>query len=353
MMGVKMKYLRNAWYAGALSTELDSGPVSRELLGDRMVLFRSESGRTAALSDRCPHRFAPLSLGRVAGEHIECGYHGLRFDGSGKCVLNPHGDKRISPRAEVGSWPTRERYGFVWFWPGDPKLADDASIPPYPFNADPDRFAVVYGHIDVAAHYELVVDNLLDLSHVEFLHPLFKQSGGVDSHQMSYGVEGTTVIANRLKPNVEIQGLARFFWTSPSKRFDARSNMRWLPPSALIFDLGGTECGAPVEEGVCLPNAHLIPPASEFCCHYFWSIARNRQIDDEESGRGLQQITQKVFTTEDIPMIEAQQRNIGQVTDILSLRPLTLEPDTPAVRARLILADLIRRETDAQAAAAE
>lgn len=348
-----MKYLRNAWYVGALSAELDSGPVSRELLGKKMVLFRTENGRTAALSDRCPHRFAPLSLGRVAGDNIECGYHGLRFDGSGKCVLNPHGDKRISPRAEIDAWPTRERYGFVWFWPGDPELAIEASIPPYPFNEDPSQFAVVYGHIDVAAHYELVVDNLLDLSHVEFLHPLFKQAGGVDAHRTSYGVEGTTVTASRWKPNVEIQGLARLFWTSPSTRFDARSNMRWLPPSALIFDLGGTECGAPAEEGVRLPNAHLITPASDFRCYYFWSIARNRRIDDEEAGRRLQQIAQRVFTTEDIPMIEAQQRNIGPVPDILSLRPLTLEPDTPAIRARLILSDLIRRETDMRAAATE
>jgi vanillate O-demethylase monooxygenase subunit len=348
-----MQYLRNAWYAGALSGELDDGPISRKLVGEQMVLFRTASGQAAALADRCPHRFAPLSLGHVEGDSIECGYHGLRFARSGKCVLNPHGDRRIPTRAEVFSWPTSERYGFVWFWPGDPARADESLIPPYPFNDDPDHFSAVYGYIDVAAHYELLVDNLLDLSHVEFLHPMFKQSGGVGAHKTSYSVEGTIVCANRLKPNVEIQGLARLFWTSESKRFDARSNMRWLPPSALIFDLGGTECGAPVEEGVCLPNAHLVTPAGDFRCHYFWSIARNRQIDDPEAGRKLQEITQRVFTTEDIPMIEAQQRNLGKTADILALRPVTLEPDTPAVRARMILADLIRREAAEGSAAAE
>jgi hypothetical protein len=100
--------------------------------------------------------------------------------------------------------------------------------------------------------------------------------------------------------------------------------------------------------GVCLPNAHLIPPASGFRCHYFWPIARNRQIDNEKASRSLQQVAQKIFTTEDIWMIEAQQRNIESVTNILSLRPVTLELDTPAVWAPRILANLIRSQAQGQ-----
>ena len=343
----EIPYLRNAWYVGALSSEVAKGPVSRQLLGQSMVLFRTESGKAAVLADRCPHRFAPLSLGCVKGESIECGYHGLRFDPSGKCVLNPHGDHAVPRRSDVASWPAHERYGYVWFWPGDPKRADEKLIPSLPFNEDPKTFAVIYGYVDVAAHYELVVDNLLDLSHVEYLHPLFRQSGGVAAHKTSYAVEGHTVTAKRLKPNVEIQGLMRFFWTSPSKRFDARANMSWNPPSLMSFDLGGTECGAPPEEGVCMPQTHMITPASDLHCHYFWSVARNREIDSEEASKKLYDITQNVFEKEDVPMIEAQQRNVGEVTDILSLGPVALDPDTPAVRARQILRDLIRSETAA------
>lgn len=346
-----MSYLQNAWYVAALSSELSDNVISRELLGKQMMICRMSDG-VAMLEDSCPHRFAPLSRGKRHESSIECGYHGLRFDRMGKCVLNPHGDGRISSRGQVTAWPTIEKYGFIWFWPGDASIVDEAQIPPYPFNADPSHFAVVYGYIDVQANYQLLVDNLLDLSHVEYLHPLFAQPGGVAAHQTSFSVEGSTVISRRLKPNVDIQGLAKFFWTSPSKRFDARSNMTWLPPSALIFDLGGTECGAPDEEGVCLPNAHLVTPANELRSHYFWSIARNRRIDDLEVGEKLQSVTQNIFLTEDIPMIEAQQRNIGAVTDILSLRPVTLEPDAPAVHARIILADLIKREAEGGNAAA-
>ncbi len=345
-----MPFLRNAWYAAALSSEVSEKPLARQLLGENIALFRTAEG-VGAVEDRCPHRFAPLSLGKVQAESIECGYHGLRFAKDGKCVLNPHGNKAIAPNAHVRGYPAHERYGFIWFWPGDPARANIADIPAFPFNEDPQNFTPVFGYLDVAANYQLVVDNLLDLSHVEWLHPMFAQSGGVDAHKTEYAVDGVTVHARRAKPNVELQGLARLYWTSPSQRFDARSNMTWMPPSNMSFDLGATECGAPVEEGVCLPNAHLVTPATEYRAHYFWSIARNRQVNDEAASAKLQAIAQRIFTTEDIPMIEAQQRNIGNVTDILSLKPVSIDPDIPAVRARRILAELIRgEETKAQAA---
>jgi phenylpropionate dioxygenase-like ring-hydroxylating dioxygenase large terminal subunit len=347
-----MTFLRNAWYAAALSSEVTDKPFARQLLGENIVLFRTGEG-IGAVEDRCPHRFAPLSLGKVQGESIECGYHGLRFGKDGRCVLNPHGNKAIASNSHVRGYPAHERYGFIWYWPGDPALADKDAIPEFAFNEDPEHFTPVYGYLDVAANYQLVVDNLLDLSHVEWLHPMFAQSGGVDAHKTEYSVEGTTVYAKRLKPNVELQGLARLYWTSPATRFDARSNMKWMAPSNMSFDLGATECGAPAEEGVCLPNAHLVTPATEYRAHYFWSIARNRQVGDAGASAKLQSIAQRIFSTEDIPMIEAQQRNIGEVTDILALKPVSIEPDIPAVRARRILAELIRNEENSKKVAAE
>ena len=176
---------------------------------------------------------------------------------------------------------------------------------------------------------------------------------GVDAHKTEYGVEGNVVFARRAKPNVELQGLAKLYWTSPSQRFDARSNMEWMAPSNLRFDLGATECGAPVEDGVCLPNAHLVTPATEYRSHYFWSIARNRKIGDAAESAKLQAIAQRIFTTEDIPMIEAQQRNMGAETDVLAFKPMSIEPDIPAVRARRMLAERIRDEQTQARQAAE
>src|SRR5689334_15975240 len=86
--------LRNSWYCAAWGSELDVGAmIDRTILDERIVLFRDEDGEGVALSNRCPHRFAPLSMGKIVeGGAIECVYHGLRFNAQGSCVLNPHGE---------------------------------------------------------------------------------------------------------------------------------------------------------------------------------------------------------------------------------------------------------------------
>jgi len=120
--------------------------------------------------------------------------------------------------------------------------------------------------------------------------------------------------------------------------------MRWSAPSVLHFDLGVTEEGAPEADGVCLPNAHMVTPQDEFNSHYFWSIARNRKIDDADASQHLFNVANKIFATEDLPMIEAQQENMDGRTDLMAMKPVSLEPDIPAVRARRILRQLIEDE---------
>lgn len=340
-----MPYLRNSWHAAALSSEVADKPFARTLLDEPIVFFRTSAGKIVALQDKCPHRFAPLSLGKVRGDVLECGYHGLQFAEGGVCASNPHGNKDVPRNSSIKSYPVVENYGFVWFWPGDANLADESLVPAFPEMNDTAHFTTVYGCLHTKANYELVIDNLLDLSHVEFLHPMFQQPEGVDAHRTEFRQEGNSVIANRWKPNSLIHGLAgNLYWTSDSKRGDARAHMRWSAPSTLHFDLGVTEVGASEEEGICLPNAHLVTPEDEFNCHYFWAIARNRKLNDEEASRKLFNIANRIFVEEDLQMIEAQQRRMGERTDLMAMKPLSLEPDIPAVRARRILAQLIDDE---------
>ena len=114
-----MTYLRNCWYAAAWSHEVvGTRPLARQLLGEHVVLFRTETGTLTLLADRCPHRFAPLSMGKVVGETIQCPYHGLRFGTDGACAHNPHYDA-LPKAAQVKSWPVLERHGMIWCWPGD------------------------------------------------------------------------------------------------------------------------------------------------------------------------------------------------------------------------------------------
>src|SRR2546430_527577 len=118
-------FLKNAWYVASTSKELaDRRIVGRKLLNDRIVIFRTQGGQVSAVLDRCIHRHAPLSLGKVVGETIECGYHGARFNADGRCVHIP-GQTTIAAKAKVRAYPVIERYGFIWVWMGDAQHAHE------------------------------------------------------------------------------------------------------------------------------------------------------------------------------------------------------------------------------------
>jgi vanillate O-demethylase monooxygenase subunit len=117
-------FLRNAWYMAGWSAEIGNALLRRRLLGVPLLLFRKMDGNVAALIDRCPHRFAPLSLGERDGDCVTCPYHGLTFDADGRCVRNPFADT-LPKGAKVRSFPVAERDGIIWFWPGQRELADE------------------------------------------------------------------------------------------------------------------------------------------------------------------------------------------------------------------------------------
>jgi len=161
-------FLKNCWYVAAWDHELDDGFLAHTILGEPVVLFRSSDGAAVALENRCCHRHLPLSEGRLVGDTLECGYHGLAFGFDGKCVNVP-GRAAIPSDARVRSYPVIERYRWIWIWMGDPALADAAAIPDYHWNDDPEWLA--YGDVYyVKDDCRLLIDNLMDLSHIQFLH---------------------------------------------------------------------------------------------------------------------------------------------------------------------------------------
>lgn len=161
-------FQENAWYAAALSAEVTRTPLRRLILGDAVVLFRAEAGDPVVLEDRCCHRSAPLSPGRLIGDTIECPYHGLCFDPSGACTHVP-GQMDIPANAKVRSFAVAERYGMVWIWGGDKDGADPAKLPDWRWSEDP-GWTSRAGSFHIPCHYMLSVDNLMDLSHVGYVH---------------------------------------------------------------------------------------------------------------------------------------------------------------------------------------
>jgi phenylpropionate dioxygenase-like ring-hydroxylating dioxygenase large terminal subunit len=107
--------LRNSWYVAASDAEIGSKPFARTILGEPVVLFRTQSGTPVAFEDRCPHRHLPLSMGSLVGDQLQCHYHGLRFTPDGRCMRIP-GQDHIPAAAKAKTYLLVERYRWIWIW---------------------------------------------------------------------------------------------------------------------------------------------------------------------------------------------------------------------------------------------
>ncbi|MCJ1961389.1 aromatic ring-hydroxylating dioxygenase subunit alpha [Novosphingobium mangrovi (ex Hu et al. 2023)] len=162
-------FLRNSWYVLGWTRDLAPGkPLGRVIIGDPVVVWRDETtGRLHAAEDRCPHRHAPLSMGRVEGDAIRCMYHGMKFGPDGRCAHVPL--LETPPKVAIRTYPVVEKDSWIWVWMGDADRADEALIPDAHGIDNPEQ-PMRANSIEYDAHYQLVHDNLCDLSHVDFVH---------------------------------------------------------------------------------------------------------------------------------------------------------------------------------------
>ncbi|MBM3488365.1 MAG: Rieske 2Fe-2S domain-containing protein [Alphaproteobacteria bacterium] len=229
-------FLRNCWYVAAASQELGRKLLGRTILSEPVVMYRREDGTPIALEDRCAHRFLALSLGTLKGDTIECGYHGLVFDCTGRCVHVP-GQKTIPERASIRSFPVVERWRLIWIWMGDAALADPALIPAIWRNDHPAWTVVVGDPIPMKADYRMVADNLLDPSHVSFVHRTTLGTDNVAEIPIETEQNGTLVRVTRWimdSPAAPVYAKLGGF-TTPIDRWQI---ITYTPPSLLEVDMG-------------------------------------------------------------------------------------------------------------------
>jgi phenylpropionate dioxygenase-like ring-hydroxylating dioxygenase large terminal subunit len=344
-----MSHLRNCWYVAGFADEFEPGkPVARTLLGEPVVLFRDERGGMVALADRCPHRFAPLSAGKVCdgGRAIECAYHGLRFGPDGACVHNPHGNGAIPKAAAVKAYAVRERARLVWFWAGDAQRADDTLMPDYSQVTSAPDDATIRGCLPTACHYELLADNILDLTHVDYLHAGFLGSGALTrckpqiTDPSERSVHVAWISSGDLAPpafdaHLREQGRPTDQWTE----------VTWTAPGCMLLHVGATLQGEPRERGIDTLNLHLTTPQTDTTCHYWYWSTRNFAIDAQANAE-VRRAIEFTFSQQDKPMLEAQQRRIGS-DEFWSLKPVLLAGDAGAVRVRRKLQKLVAAEAAA------
>ena len=150
-------FLRNAWYVAGWSGDYGQELVAQMLLGHRVVLYRKRDGAPVALEDACPHRKLPLSKGNLKDDVIECGYHGLTFDGSGKCVAAPTQPGQIPEGAVVRSYPVVDRYRLLWICMGEPDRANPDDILHIENFDNPDWGCTEGGTLEMECNYLWVV----------------------------------------------------------------------------------------------------------------------------------------------------------------------------------------------------
>ncbi|MFL6798465.1 MAG: Rieske 2Fe-2S domain-containing protein [Xanthobacteraceae bacterium] len=335
-------FLRNQWYTAATSTELLDKPLARTICNEPMVLFRGEGGDVAALTDRCPHRKAPLSSGEVIGNDIQCGYHGLRFAGDGACTHVP-GNAPIGRNFRARSFPVSEAHGLIFVWLGEPACADSSLIPDFSENVKA-GWTGVNGTLHVKANYQLLIDNILDLTHVVFVHKTTLAGTGVTDTPLEVEVDGDVVRAQRLMRNVDTAPIYKAARNLHGK-IDRWQFLEFRPPVYARITLGAREAGSDVAFGT---PTHVVlnsfTPETERSTHYFWSTVRSWGLEDAKVSKIYKDMTDLAFA-EDARMVELQQTLID--SDPTGAPLVSLAFDRAALAARRI----IRRKLDEEAAA--
>jgi vanillate O-demethylase monooxygenase subunit len=338
-----MTFLRNTWYVAALDEEVGRQMLSRKILNEPVLMYRKENGDPVAILDICPHRFAPLSRGRLIGDNVECGYHGLQFDCTGKCVRNPHGDGKIPQAATVKQFPFIERHGLLWIWIGDAKEADPERIPDYYSHFISPDWKTVRGHSFQNANYLLIADNLLDLSHDQFLHANFHKKDAFLTTPHEVFQEGTAVVSRRQVLNLPASGAFASQLPDPDALVDQWKIMRWEPPGYFHLDVGVKPSNGGEGVGLRKCNAHILTPSTDTSTHYFFVNARNYHHEDEKVDEQIREWQRVGFGEQDKPMIEAIQQVMGD-RDLLDMDPILLQTDGAAIRARRLLEKLIQAQ---------
>ena len=340
-----MAWLKNAWYVAGFQHELDDKKVvARTFLGTPVIMLRHSDGRVAALEDLCPHRLMPLSMGKRVGDEVECGYHGMRFSIEGSCMLAP-GQTHIPQQACVRSYPFLEKHGLLWIWMGARELASSDLVPDIRWNDHPE-WTPSRGYHHVQANYQLSVDNLMDLGHESWVH--LRTIGQEDEEaipnfpvKVSLKGEGL-VYAHREMPQIDPPP---FF----AMVLDHQGKInRWqtaisLSPSICMTDFGVYPVGTSADNAYRSHVLHLLTPETEKSTHYFWSVARNKRLDDEALTQAVCQAIERTFD-EDMVVLQTQQSQIDKLGG--SVPRVAMKVDEAPIRARRVLASLIQREQD-------
>ena len=339
-------FLKNAWYVAALNHEVGTGLTPVKVLGEAIVLYRQQNSGLTALEDACPHRKLPLSMGRLKGDQIECGYHGLTFDRTGTCTRVP-GSEKIPHVARVRAYPVAERYGFVWIWMGEASLADPAKIFVIDHWGEPEWGVNAPDAMQFECNYLYITDNLLDPTHVAWVHQ--STFGGAGSGTEDTPVE-TTVGEGHVTAWRWMLDAAPAPFYAPLLKFQGNADRKQhyeirfpchMLARAIFTPAGAGGQGKPEHPDVFVMDSYnFLTPVDDKTTRYYWIQLRNVRADDAELSRQMNTGIRAVFE-EDRVVLNAVQKGM----DAKRTPNLDLKIDNAPLRFRRRLAQLIDAET--------
>jgi vanillate O-demethylase monooxygenase subunit len=333
-------FLRDQWYVAALSAELDERPLSRQILGEHVALFRVGSGRVVAFADQCPHRGYPLSLGTVEGDALVCGYHGFTFDCSGVCVSVP-GQDRIPTRADVRTYHVVEQGCWVWIWMGRGE-ADLARLPDTPWLID-ERWGTIAGVAKIDAGVSLLVDNLMDLSHETYLHAGSIGTPEVASTPIEVEVDSELGVV-RVFRHMNAVECPPFYsrTTGLEGKVDRWQDIEYTPPGYYLLHSRIAPAASPPlpdgsdEHGFHMKILYGLTPSTEHSVYDFWALARDFCVRDAEVDQFLQKM-QTGVVQEDVDALNVLQRRARENPEIFEV---SIKIDRGGLAARRMLSSL-------------
>jgi vanillate O-demethylase monooxygenase subunit len=307
--------VQNAWYVAAWSDEISTAPLARKICNQSVVLFRMLDGTAAALIDSCAHRGAPLSLGTVTEKGIRCNYHGVVFGCDGHCTEIPN-QEIIPAKARVQHFPIVEKDQLIWIWIGEADKADESLLVDYPFHDDknwPSRHTMS----PIASNYLLIADNLLDATHLAYVHGT--TVGGADPN-----VHMTA--ESSLKPTPTGHRYERLMRNAPAPPaytacvplegpIDRWQEFDFIVPSTVLQYSGGVPTGADRATAKAprfdMRIFHSATPATDNTCYYFWSVMNGHDIENPQATDVIYEQIENAIV-EDKLFIEAQQQRVDE-----------------------------------------
>jgi len=342
-------FIHNAWYVAAFTEEIGEALLRRTLLGKRVVMFRTGDGRPVVLDDRCPHRSFPLSASRRDGDTIVCGYHGLRFDSHGDCIEAP--SQTPCPKGiGVRAYAVLEHGPLLWIWMGDPAEADPAQLPPDAWITDP-AWETSHGHMDLRASYVRLHENLLDLTHLSFLHAA--TIGTPDYAGAAYQTElgeGRFALVRNVVPTSlpPVWGEPTGLHGKPTAARIARSEFHSPAMHEVNVAFYDTALPAGSRPEFRIRTAHLPTPETATSTHYFVVHGRDFAQQDAAITHAMHERLFAAFH-EDVIGLALQEELLASADE--DFHEMSLAADGPAIAMRRYIKARAEAEVAARAAA--